>query len=394
MQTLQISGDSAYGGDTYLLLRWCRYLVEKDCGVDVVTTDAATISALKKMAGVRIIDTIRIPREISPRADIRAFLQLLTLMRTRNYQVVHTYTATPGFLGRMAARLIAVPVIVHHQISWNGGDFASRREKIIYRPLESLATLASTRSVCVSNATADQARKHHLVPLRKLVTICNGIDPTEYLATGSSARRALRKELGISEDTLVIGNTGRLMPQKDNGTLIRAMPSLLSLVLQRQIVLLLAGDGPDQPILEDLAHSLGVRDHVRLLGFRKDIPAFLATADVFVSASLWEGLSISLMEAMAAAKPIVTTWIPPNAELIQHEVTGLLVPPQSPEQLAEAIARFIQEPRLAQRCAQAARRRVLKHYTIERMLEETWDLYLELLAKKRPKVAAAMVPQE
>ena len=393
MQTLQIAGDSAYGGDTYLLLEWCRYLVEKGCGVEVVTTDVTTISALRKITDVRVIDSIYIPREISPRADVRAFFQLLALMRSRKYHVVHTYTATPGFLGRVAARSVGVPVIVHHQICWNGGDFASLPGKIFYRPLEALATLASTRSICVSHATVDQAQRYRLVPMHKLVTICNGIDPTDYLAADSNSRKALRNELGISDDTLVIGNTGRLRQQKDNQTLIRAMAHLGSLMTGRPSVLLLAGDGPDRRMLGGLVQSLGIDDQVRFLGFRRDIPAFLAAIDIFVNPSLWEGLSISLMEAMASAKPIVTSSIPPNAELIEHDVTGLLVPPKSPEQVAEAIARFVQDPGLAQRCARAARHRVLEHYTIDRMFQETWDLYVDLLEEGRPETAAASKPE-
>ena len=391
MRTLQIVGDSSYGGDKYLLLEWCRHLVENGCQVDVVSTDPTTSSGLREVPGVNVIDGIYIPREIAPGADVRAFFQMLALMRSRRYQLVHTYTATPGFLSRMAARLVGVPVIVHHQTSWNGGDHASLLGRLIYRPLEYLAASVSTRGICVSHAVAQEARRFHLAPRRKLVTICNGIDPTEFVATESSM---LRQELGISEDTLVIGNTGRLRPQKDNQTLIRAIPHLKSLVPRRPIVLLLAGDGPDRLMLEGSAHSLGISDHVRLLGFRRDIPAFLTALDIFVNPSLWEGLSISLMEAMAAAKPIVTTSIPPNAELIEHEVTGLLVPPNSPKQVAEATARFVQEPGLAQRCARAARQRVLEHYTIDRMFQETWDLYVNLLAKKGPESEAALVPQE
>ena len=389
MRTLQIAGDSAYGGDTYLLLKWCAYLVERGCQVEVLTSDATTISELRKVTGARVIDSIFIPREVSPRADIRAFFQLLALMRAKKYQVVHTYTATPGFLGRIVARLIGVPVIVHHQISWNGGEFASLREKLFYRPLEALATLASTRSICVSNATVDQARNHHLVPLRKLVTICNGIDPAEFMAASSSM---LRKELGISEDTLIIGNTSRLRTQKDNQTLIRALPYLKPLMPGKRMVLLLAGDGPDRSMLEEIVHSLELSDQVQFLGFRRDIPTFLAGIDIFVSPSLWEGLSISLMEAMAAAKPIVTTSIPPNAELIEHEVTGLLVPSKSPQQVAEAIARFVQDPGLAQSCAKAARVRVLERYTIDRMFQETWDLYVDLLAERLPETVAVSAP--
>ena len=123
---------------------------------------------------------------------------------------------------------------------------------------------------------------------------------------------------------------------------------------------------------------------MRFLGFCREIPAFLAGLDVFVSPSFREGLSISLLEAMAAARPIVTTSILPNAELIEHEVTGLLVPPRDPEQVAEAIARFAREPGLAQRCALAARQRVLDHYTLDRMFQETWDLYIGLLKEMQP----------
>jgi glycosyltransferase involved in cell wall biosynthesis len=219
-----------------------------------------------------------------------------------------------------------------------------------------------------------------------LVTVCNGIEPGPFIAaTKNGSGQALRHELGIPSDHLLIGSTGRLAPQKDNDTLIRAMVSLKSLIADVPFTLLLAGYGSDRQKLEDLVHSLGLSKQVRFLGFRRDIPAFLAGLDIFVSPSLREGLSISLLEAMAAARPIVTTSIAPNAELIEHEVTGLLVPPRSPKRVAEAIARFVREPRLAQRCAIAARQRVMEHYTIDRMFQETWDLYIGLLKEKQPE---------
>jgi glycosyltransferase involved in cell wall biosynthesis len=163
------------------------------------------------------------------------------------------------------------------------------------------------------------------------------------------------------------------------------MVPLKQLLKGRPFALLLVGDGPDRKKLENLATSLGISEEVCFLGFRQDIPKILSALDIFVSPSLWEGLSISLLEAMAAAKPIVTTSILPNAELIQHEVTGLLVPPKSPEQIAKAIVRFVEEPDLAQRCAIAARQCVLEHYTIDRMFQEMWDLYISMLHEKCPE---------
>jgi glycosyltransferase involved in cell wall biosynthesis len=232
-----------------------------------------------------------------------------------------------------------------------------------------------------------QAHQFHIAPSGKLVVICNGIEPQPYIAATQSndAREALRRELGFSDDHLLIGNTGRLSPQKDNGPLIQAMASLKSLIPDVPYTLLLAGDGPDQQRLEELVRSLDLDERVRLLGFRSDIPTFLAGIDIFVSPSLWEGLSISLLEAMAAAKPIVTTSILPNAELIEHQVTGLLVPARAPDQIAQAIARYVNEPELARSCGIAARQRVLDHYLIDRMFQETLDLYIDLLSGRQPK---------
>jgi len=390
VQTLQLVGNTTYGGGTYLILKWCRYLLEKGCQVDVLSTDPTTIRELCQIPGVRVIDDIMIPRDIAPITDLRAFFQLLPYLHKKQYDVVHTYTSAPGVLGRITARLIGTPVILHHQTGWAVTLYSSPLERMLYTPPLYLAALASTKTICVSHATAQQGRQFHVAPQHKLVTICNGIDPKPFIsATRDGAGSVLRHEWGIPADCLVIGSTGRLAPYKQYDTLIRAMVHLKSLIAEKPFILLLAGDGPHRQKLEDLIHSLSLNERVRLLGFRRDIPAMLAGLDVFVSPSRCEGMSISLLEAMAAARPVVTTSILPNAELIEQEVTGLLVPVGSPEQIAQAIACFVREPELARHCAAAARERVLERYTIDRMFQETWDLYIDLLKKKRPQSVIA-----
>ena len=378
---IQITGDSSYGGAGYLVLEWCRYLLARGWEVDVLATDPLWVGMLEQVPGVRVVKHIHIPRDISLAEDARAFGQLLSLMRRRRYDLVHTYTATPGFLGRIAARLAGAPAIVHHQAGWTVTDYSSFLERVVYTPLEFLAVMASTKSICVSHAVAQQALRLHIAPSGKLVTICNGIDPGPFVsATQDDSRQLARREVGVTEGHLLIGNTSRLSRQKDNESLIRAMGFLKPLLANTPFTLVLAGDGPDSRRLSDLAIALGLAESVRFLGFRQDIPRLLAALDVFVNPSLWEGLSISLLEAMAAARPIVTTSIPPNAELVEHEVTGLLVPPQAPEAIARAIARFVHEPGLATACGAAARKRVVESYSVDRMLQETWDLYVSLLA--------------
>jgi glycosyltransferase involved in cell wall biosynthesis len=304
----------------------------------------------------------------------------VALIRRERYDVVHTGMTTSGFVGRLAAWLARTRIIVHDAQGWPATEFSPLRERAVFAPLSYLAGMLSTRVICAGHGTAALARTLHTCPPRKLEVICNGIDAAPFVeATHSGAGTTLRRELGIDDVCLVIGNANRLAPQKDNESLIRAIAHLPALLPNTPFVLLLAGDGPERDHLEALVDEAGLRAYVRFLGFRRDIPAFLAAIDIFVNASLWEGLSISLMEAMAAARPIVTTSILPNAELIEHEQTGLLVGPRAPADIAHNIARLAREPQLARQCAEAARQRVIQHYTIERRLRATWELYTRLI---------------
>lgn len=378
-RTLQLVGDSKYGGATYLILEWCKYLLGHNCGVDVLSTDPMTMNALQGIHGVNIIDDIYIPREINPWADVKAFAKLLRLFRRQKYDVVHTYTATPGVLGRLAARLAGMPVIFHHQAAWTVNEFSTLLERLVYPPLEYLSTMASTRGICVSKAVAQHAAAFHLAPRRKLEIIPNGIDPTLFLQATDAG--ILRRELKLDTNTVIIGAIGRLASDKDFPAILRAVKLLLT-SLHRPFMFVLVGDGPDRPALEAMTDELGLHNVVRFLGFRNDIPRLLSCLDIFVTASLREGLSISLLEAMGAARPIVATSIPPNAELIEHEKTGLLVDIRSPEQIASAITRFVLEPELAVHCGLLAREEVLHKYTLSRMFQQTWDLYNEFVGSR------------
>lgn len=381
MKTIQILGNAAYGGSTYLWIEWAKFLVSQGWQVDVQSTDEQTVDVLRDIPGLRVIDTIVIPREVALPQDIKALLQLCALIRRKRYDIVHTGMTTAGFVARLAAWLAATPIILHDAQGWPATEYSSLAEHLVYAPLSYIAGMMSTHVICAGNATAALAYKLHTCPRDRLTVIANGIDSRPFVnALHDDSGSRLRRELGIPADYLLIGNANRLAPQKDNATLIRAMAHLSSLLPERRFQLLLAGDGPQWEPLMHLVCELGLQEQVRFLGFRRDIPAFLAAIDVFVNVSLWEGLSISLLEAMAAARPIVTSSILPNAELIVHEQQGLLVEPKSPAQTAHAIARLVREPQLARQCAVQAQQRAVSEYGIERRLQESWQLYQALLA--------------
>jgi len=383
LRILQIVGNSAFGGATYLIEEWSRYLIARGCSVDILSTDKKTIKYLNKVGDIGIIDNILIPRDISPIKDAQAYFRLLKLLEKKSYDVVHTYTATPGFIGRTMARLMGVPVIVHHQAGWAVNEYSSFLKRLVFTPLEYFVTLMSTKSICVSRATRSMAKRLHIAPDFKLATICNGIDHAKYLEARLRSRRGFfRAKLNIPEDHVLIGSTGRLAPQKDYPTLIRAFAELPMLVPTKKFSLAIAGEGPDHRKLCALATSLGVKDSVHLPGFIDDIPGFLSALDIFASTSLWEGLSISLLEAMAAELPIVASSIPPNAELITSRQEGLLVTPGSAVETAFAVAELIDNPQASTGYANKARSRVVDEFSLDRMLDMTWRLYLDLLAAK------------
>ena len=375
-KTLQILGNSAFGGATRLVIDWCLYLRQQGCSVYVLTTDQRTIESFSSIEGVHIFNQVLIPRDIDVIRDIRALLKLAILLRREKFDVVHTYSATPGFIGRLAAFMAGVPSILHHQAGWTVNEAKSLFGKYLYEVLESIAVAVSTKSICVSHAVRKQADSLSLMPKSKLVTVCNGIEAERFILSTSTENRAnLCQQFSVSPEAILLGNTGRLAAQKDNSTLIQAVADLKKISPEKDFKLFLVGDGPERAELQDLTASLNVSKDVLFLGFRSDIPEFLSALDVFVSPSLWEGLSISILEAMAASKPIVATNIMPNQELIEHEQTGLLVDTHAPAQIAEAVLRFLDDPKLARTCGQNARERVLESYTLERMFSETFQLY-------------------
>jgi glycosyltransferase involved in cell wall biosynthesis len=379
-KVLIVLGESAYGGATYLVLSWVRFLVQASTSVTLLSTDPATVSYARQIEGVRVVDSIPIPRDVSPLRLISAFLKMVAFLVSERFDIVHTHTSTPGFIGRIASFVSRTPVRLHTAHGWPVTPATNRLAISIYTLLEFLAGLVSTKVICVGEATAMQGRSSWIVPEKKVVVIANGIDVKQFTNTRAAGTRFnVRRELGVDGKCILIGNTGRLAVQKDNTTLIKSTALLAELLADKPFKVVVAGSGPESAKLQRLASSTGVLEHIEFLGFYRDIPALLSALDIFVSPSLWEGLSISILEAMATGLPIVATNIAPNMELIEHEVSGLLVATKSPIQVAEAINRFVMNPEFAERCGSAAQARVMDHYTIDRTHQETWDLYMKLM---------------
>jgi glycosyltransferase involved in cell wall biosynthesis len=189
--------------------------------------------------------------------------------------------------------------------------------------------------------------------------------------------KQIRQDLGLAADDFVVGNVGRLAPQKGQRHLIAAMPLLLERVPSAHAII--AGGGDLESYLRDLSLEVGVADRVHVLGARADVPALTHAMDVFAMPSIWEGFGLVLLEAMAAGRPIVASRVATIPEVVEEGATGLLVPAGDPVALAEALASLAHDPERARLFGEAGRQRLRQRFSIEKMVGDTEMLYREVL---------------
>jgi glycosyltransferase involved in cell wall biosynthesis len=190
-------------------------------------------------------------------------------------------------------------------------------------------------------------------------------------------RARVRREIGVPDSAFLVGNVGRLAPQKGQRHLIGAMPLLLARVPDAHAVI--AGGGDLEDYLRDLAAEVGVAERVHVLGPRPDVPSLMQALDAFAMPSIWEGFGIVLLEAMAAGLPIVASRVATIPEVVVDGETGLLVPAGDAGALAEALATLADDPQRAQTMGVAGRERLRRYFSIDKMVGDTELLYREVL---------------
>jgi glycosyltransferase involved in cell wall biosynthesis len=294
-------------------------------------------------------------------------LRLASLFRHWGTQVVHTHNTKALVYGGPAARLARAARLVH---TWHGQNLlASPREALLFR----LAGQLPDRIVAVSEDAAGLLARQGIAA-GTIRTIHNGIDLDAFAYAGPQAGGP-------------VVTVARLSPEKDIATLIRA-----AAVLRREHAdfrLEIAGDGACLAALRALAGELDLEEQVHFLGQVSDVPALLARAAVFVLPSLTEGVSLTLLEAMARGLPVVATRVGGNPEVVSDGSTGLLVPPGRPDELARALGRLLRDPPLGRAMGLAGRQRVEQHFDVRRMVAAYEALYRDGLPPQRRGIRPA-----
>jgi len=305
--------------------------------------------------------------------DVRAAYQLFRLLRRENIQILHSHLFHANLLGRIAGKMAGVPIIIstRHSVAIGG-----KGRELINR----WTTGWSDVTIAVSEQVRDAEMRWTGLGPGRLVTIYNGIDTERFRSLDPKEADAFRHEFQIDQDAPLIGIIARFHREKGHSILIDASPGILDRFPKAKI--LLVGEGDTRAAIEEEVHTLGLSDSIMFAGIRQDIPRVLSALDLFVLPSLWEGMPIVILEAMAAGLPVVATRVGGIPEVVEDGVTGLLVPPRDPEALAEAIIALLQDRKRAEAMGRAGRKRVEKHFSAERMVHQTEALYEELIKEK------------
>jgi glycosyltransferase involved in cell wall biosynthesis len=318
-------------------------------------------------------------REVAPLSDLRALAGLYRLMRSWRPQIVHTHTAKAGLLGRLAARAAGVPTVVHTFHGHVLRGYFGPTKTAFYRWLETRLATAADALVAVSETVKQDLVDLGIARAEKIRVVPLGLELAHL--TGALPRGALRREAGIPEAAPLVGMVGRLVPIKDAPGFLRA--ARIVLAEKADVRFALVGDGEDRAALEAQARDLGLDGRVTFFGWKRDLAAVYGDLDVVVNASLNEGTPVALIEALAAARPVVATRVGGTPDLLGAGARGRLVPPGEPAALARAILETLDQSEAARARAMAGREHVLALHSADRLVRDVDALYRELRAAKK-----------
>ena len=361
MDKLGYPGGVAHGGGTYLL----HVLPElAEAGMDVTACILRDPHPLADMLRERGIPTISL--SCAP-ADPSVVLRLASIARQNDCAILHAAGVKATLMARLATRLVPARTIVHvHDLVHPG---------LLLGNLHRACARKSDLGVCVSRAAVQTTVDGYHVSPDRVRVIHNGIQLKRFRGVPADTRAAVRQELGIPGQSRVLGMYARMYPVKGHRAMLRMMPRIVEAC--PDVVLLLAGDGPERGPCETLVAELGLRGHVIFLGQRDDVPELLAACDVFLVPSESEGLCLGAVEALAMARPVVAFDVGGVGEVVDEGETGRLVPFGDADAFVSAVLSLLLD---AEKLSAFGRRawHAAGRFSVENHVGRLMDCYREL----------------
>ncbi|MEO8680120.1 MAG: glycosyltransferase [Vicinamibacterales bacterium] len=359
-RVMQLVLSLAPGGTERLVIEICRRLSSVAdslvCCLDEPGLWAAELAAIN-------IPVVSLGRAAGFQLSLAP--RVARVMTEHRVDVVHCHHYSPYVYGLLASALkpgVRVVFTEHGRLS----DAGPSRKRRLVNPMLSILPAR----ICAVSADL----KRHMIaegfPARRVEVLYNGIDPGQR--PRPLQRQAARNALGIPHDALVVGTVGRLDKVKNLSALLGAHAVVVA--RHPSAILVIVGAGGEAAALEAEARALGIAESVRFAGYRSDVREQLAAFDVYANSSVYEGVSLTILEAMAAVLPVVATRVGGNPEVVVDHETGLLVAGH-PRALADALLRLASDPARRHAMGEAGRWRVKRHFSVTRMVEQYADAY-------------------
>ncbi len=319
-------------------------------------------------------------REIHPWRDWVSYRAIVRLLRQIQPDLVHTHSSKAGILGRVAAGRLGIPAVhTIHGASFHFGQ--GRLTQALFRAAEKFAARYCDRFISVCDAMTDRYVAAGIAPRERFVTVYSGMDVEPFLRPSRSPEQ-VRRELGFGPEHVVIGKVARLFHLKGHEFVLRAAPTVVRAV--PNVRFLFVGDGILRPQLERQLAEAGLSEYFVFVGLAppERVPELIHAMDVVVHTSLWEGLARVLPQALIAAKPVVSYDVDGAREVVLPGQTGFLLPPQSVDELAQALIRLATDGALRRRLGEEGRRRFTEQFRHQNMTAQIRHVYQQVLQQR------------
>lgn len=362
----ELGGAQRYVADLAINLPKNQYEVAVAAGGNGPLFDALAAQ------GIAVYRLKSLVREINPLKDIAAYFEIKKLIKKIKPDIVHLNSSKAGFIGSFAAKSAGVKKVIYTVHGFVFNEPMAGWKKALYKTVEKYSARAKDVLVCVSKFDQQVGITQRIADPKKLVTIHNGISEPIFLDR-NDARRALNLPL----DKPVVGTVANFYPTKDLPNLVRAMQLVRQQFSAARCAII--GDGEERNTIEAEIKKSGLEQTVTLCGQYDQSGQYLnrhfKIFDIYICSSVKEGLPFSMLEAMAAGLPIVSTNVGGMPEIIQDGVTGLLVEPRNPKALADAIIKLLSDKQLADRLGEQAKQTVQAKFSLEQMVQATMEVY-------------------
>ncbi len=328
--------------------------------------------------GITCLYNDKLIRKISPLNDLKAFWILYKLFKYHKFDIVHTHSSKTGILGRLAARLAGVPLIVHTVHGFAFPAAKNRFERMIFLFMEYIGAKCSHKIICLHEDDKNIAIKKLKAKREHVSILANGVDINKFYPPTITYRDKVRTKLGLPKDSIVIGMIGRLWKQKNPEALLMAAFSILK--SRKDVHFVFAGEGEFLSSMKLLVKEKDLQNNIHLLGWRDDSDEVLKALDIFTLPSLWEGMPLAILEAQATGLPCVVSNIQGNNSIVNNK-NGALWDLNNPNMYVDLLLKFVDDSSLRHQCGRTSLNNVLYSHNIDVRTEKLSAFYSEFLNK-------------